>query len=385
MSSKIYDYIIIGSGASGLQLAMAFLRENYFRDKTIAVIEKRQTFINDKTWCYWEIGQGLYDTIIHKSWNKGEFVACGETIDLELGKYNYKMLKSLDFYNYAKTEIEKASQIDWIQDKVEKITENDNTVQVHGQKTYLAQHIFDSRLPQNYTPQQSINILQHFKGWFIETDKDVFTPGKFCMMDYSISDKTKTCFTYILPFTKNKGLVEFTYFSKELVEDEVYISYIKRYLKEKLKVEDFHIYEKEQGVIPMTSYPFYRQNSAYITKIGTAGGWVKASTGYSFKNSERYAKKIVQNIKSGQHPHHQLYKWRFKHYDKLFLDVLYNYNHYGEKLFYKMYKRNNIYNIFKFLDDESTLWQELRMIFSMTSHHFIKALVKHIGQGFKIK
>lgn len=385
MSSKVYDYIIIGSGASGLQLALAFMRESYFQDKSIAIIEKRQTFTNDKTWCFWEKGEGLYDNIIHKSWNKGEFVACAERIDLDLGDYNYKMLKSIDFYNHAKAKIENSNNLQWIQDSVENLEENKGRVVVKANDSYQAKHVFDSRLPQNYRPKQSLNILQHFKGWFIETKDDVFTPGKFCMMDYSISDKRKTCFTYILPFTKNKGLVEFTYFSPELVDDEVYITYIKTYMEEKLNIKDYHIYEKEQGVIPMTSHPFYKQNSKNITKIGTAGGWVKASTGYSFKNAERHSRKILQNIKSDQNPHHNLYHWRFKHYDKLFLDVLYNYNHYGEQLFYKMYKRNDIYNIFKFLDEESHLFQELRMIFSMTSHHFIRALIKHIAQGFKIK
>jgi lycopene beta-cyclase len=80
MSFKTFDYIIIGSGASGLQLAMAFMRDSYFDDKSIAIIEKRKTFTNDKTWCFWEMGEGLYDDIIHKSWNKGEFIACGDII-----------------------------------------------------------------------------------------------------------------------------------------------------------------------------------------------------------------------------------------------------------------------------------------------------------------
>ena len=190
---------------------------------------------------------------------------------------------------------------------------------------------------------------------------------------------------YILPFSKRQGFVEFTYFSPDLVSDETYEKFIKRYLSERLKVSDYDIKETEKGIIPMSSYPFYKQEQNKISKIGTAGGWVKASTGYSFKNAERFSSKIIKNIKAGKNPHYNLHKARFKHYDKLFLDVLLNYNEYGEELFYKMYKRNSIYNIFKFLDDESHFGQELQIIFSMTSHHFIKALLKHAAQGFKIK
>ena len=44
-------------------------------------------------------------------------------------------------------------------------------------------------------------------------------------------------------------------------------------------------------------YPFYKESTKNITKIGTAGGWVKPSTGYSFKSCEKYSLKILKNIK----------------------------------------------------------------------------------------
>ena len=47
----------------------------------------------------------------------------------------------------------------------------------------------------------------------------------------------------------------------------------------------------------MTTYPFYKGSTKNITKIGTAGGWVKPSTGYSFKNCEKYSLRILDNIK----------------------------------------------------------------------------------------
>jgi len=386
MSFKTFDYIIIGSGASGLQLALAMLRDAYFDNKVIGIIEKRSEFTNDKTWCYWEEGKGLYDNIIHKSWNKGYFKAHGETINLNLETYNYKMIKSIDFYTYAKDKIDSVSNIEFIQDEITAVDKANNQVELKGrQNNYEAEHIFDSRLPENYKPKQSINILQHFKGWFIETEDEVFDPEQFCMMDYSFSDPGKTCFIYILPFSKTNALVEFTYFSPELVKDKTYENYIKTYLKNHLKIEHYKIYETEKGVIPMSSHPFHEHHSPNITKIGTSGGWVKASTGYSFKNSERNSIKIINNIKSGQSPHHQIYEKRFKHYDKLFLDVLYNHNNYGETLFYKMYKYNDISRIFKFLDEQTKIGEELKIMLTMTSLHFIRALIKHVGQGLRIR
>lgn len=386
MSYKNYDYIIIGAGASGLQLALAMLRDDFFANKKLGIIEKKVTFNNDKTWCFWETDNGLYDSIIYASWKNGYVRAKQKFINFSLKDYTYKMLKSSDFYNYAKTQIDKASGIEWIEDEITAvITENDR-VKIYGcNNEYTSQHLFDSRLPEKYKFKKSINLLQHFKGWFIETENEIFDPKQFCMMDYHIKDDNSTSFIYVLPFSKNKALVEFTYFSPEIVGDKTYERYLKKYLSEKLKLSKYNIYDTEQGVIPMTSFPFYKTHQKNITKIGTSGGWVKSSTGYSFKNSERYALKTINNIKLGKRAHEKLFDRRFKHYDKLFLDVLYHHNDYGEQLFYKMYKSNKIKDILQFLDEDTHFSQELKIMFNMTSYYFIKAFLKHAVQGFKLK
>ncbi|MGX1024931.1 lycopene cyclase family protein [Psychroflexus sp. MBR-150] len=386
MSLNTFHYIIIGAGASGLQLALAMLKDDFFKSKSIGIIEKKSNPKNDKTWCFWETGQGLYDKIIYKSWKSGYVIACNKKIDFDLEEYSYKMLRSIDFYKHAKHLIDQSENIHLIDDEVIELENKSSLVDIKCKKnSFQAKHVFDSRLPENYKPENSVNILQHFKGWFVETENKIFNPEQFCMMDYNLSKNNETSFIYVLPFSQNQALVESTFFSPKLVEDEVYKKYIKAYLKDVLKVKSFDIHEMEQGIIPMTSYPFYKNHTNQITKIGTSGGWVKSSTGYSFKNAERMAKKIIENIKAGNTPHHNLYKKRFKHYDKLFLDVLYHHNHFGEKLFYKMYKRNNIKDIFQFLDEQSHFPQELKIMFSITSFYFIKAFVKHAFQGFQIK
>ena len=114
-------------------------------------------------------------------------------------------------------------------------------------------------------------------------------------MDYRIRDKSKTAFTYVLPFKDNEALIEHTYFSKEECLKEVYEGYIREYLKKYYSISNYKIIKSEYGVIPMTTYPFYKHSTKNITKIGTPGGWVKPSTGYSFKNCEKYSKIILEN------------------------------------------------------------------------------------------
>lgn len=385
MSVDAYDYIIIGAGASGLQLALAMSRDTYFDDKTIGIIEKKAQFNNDKTWCFWEEGKGHYDDIMFCSWDKGYVKSLGKTVNFDLGSYRYKMLKSKDFYNYAISKITLANNISILFDDISTIENDSYTSILKGKKTnYKAKHTFDSRLPTNFKPENSINILQHFKGWFIETENDVFDSNRFCMMDYNHTEEPETAFMYILPFSKTKALVEYTYFTPHLVEDKVYDENLKRYLKNVLNVSSYNIEDVEQGVIPMTTYPFHLDSSDNITKIGTSGGWVKPSTGYSFKNAERLSLKVIENIKANRSPSYNLFRKRYKHYDKMFLNVLYNHNAYGKKLFYNMYSRNDIQDIFKFLDEKSNFNKDLKMMASMTSYNFIKAFFKHASEGFQI-
>ena len=52
-------------------------------------------------------------------------------------------------------------------------------------------------------------------------------------MDFDLPQKQETRFMYLLPFSPNEALVEYTLFSKDLLEDEEYETAINDYLKEK--------------------------------------------------------------------------------------------------------------------------------------------------------
>ena len=65
-----YDYIITGSGASGLMLAYRMAKDSFFDNASILIIDKEKKTSNDRTWCFWENGEGEWDELLHKSWDK---------------------------------------------------------------------------------------------------------------------------------------------------------------------------------------------------------------------------------------------------------------------------------------------------------------------------
>ena len=76
---------------------------------------------------------------------------------------------------------------------------------------------------------------------------------------------------YVLPFSANEALIEYTLFSKDLLEKEEYENAMIDYLNENGS-GDYTITEKEQGSIPMTAYDFSQHSNASLMHIGTAGG-----------------------------------------------------------------------------------------------------------------
>ena len=373
-----FDYVIIGNGLAGLQLAINMASDSFFDDKHIALFDTSKKNINDKTWSFWETEPSIWNNITHQSWNKASVITSQKHIELKLHPYSYKTIRSIDFYDYAKKTLSDKKNIEFVLEHVEFVNEGKIVNITTKNKNYSATHVFDSRLPEGFTidSKKYISINQHFKGWVIKTEHNSFDKDVITMMDYRLKDNNQTTFTYILPFSETEALVEFTYFTSEVVDEDIYDSYIKTYIIEYLKIKNYTIIETEMGQIPMTNFPFEAYSTKKITKIGTGGGWVKGSTGYSFKHTEKKVAQIINNIKTNQPISKNLFKKRFKFYDKVFLKVLNDENEKGEWVFQQFYGKNSIQNMFRFLDEESSFLEEVKIMWSLFSWSFIKAFFK---------
>jgi lycopene beta-cyclase len=373
-----FDYIIVGAGLSGLHLAYSFTQDDYFKNYKILVVDNSKSKKKDNYFSFWEKGTGNWDSILKKSWRNGKFYSKYGNVNMDFSNYKYKTLSSSDFSNFVKKKAEK--KLIFTSDTIINIREENGQVIVVGnKKNYYSSHVFDSRPNKNFKKEfnKYISIKQHFLGWIIKTKENKFDKNSFVFMDYRIRDKNSTAFTYVLPFKSNKALIEHTYFSKNECEKKVYESYIEEYIQNYYSNSDYEIIKSESGVIPMTSYPFYKDSSKKITRIGTSGGWIKPTTGYSFSNCEKYSMKILEHIKKGQNPT-IISKKKYRFLDKIFLGVLSLYNDKGELIFYKMIKKNKTQTILRFLNEESSLMDEIKIIFSLRSMDFIKVFIQSL-------
>mgnify|MGYP005755906605 FL=1 len=182
---------------------------------------------------------------------------------------------------------------------------------------------------------------------------------------------------YMLPLGPKKALLEYTLFSSELLERKVYVDAISDFLKN-YPTGGYEVLEEEEGRIPMTCYRFDLKNSPTLLHIGTAGGWTKPSTGYTFQRINKKTKELVDFLKQNKPLHKFGKRDRFWFYDLLFIDVLAKDNGSGADLFRRMFEKNAPKTIFNFLDEKSSFQEEFQIMRSFNIKQFLGALLKRI-------
>ena len=380
-SMKVYDYIIIGAGAAGLLLADAMRTDDFFKNKSILLLDKDAKQTNDRTWCFWEKGEGQFDSLVHKKWNHIYFAGKQFAKRFKINPYTYKMIRGIDFYQSILQRIEAHPGFIFKQAEVLNVMDNGDDVTVTTtQEAYKGANVFNSIF--NYkmaTHQKKYPVLQqHFLGWFVKTEESIFDADQATYMDFSIAQNNNTRFMYVLPVSEREALIEYTLFSEDVLPKEEYETAIKSYLEKELYCSDYEIIEAEMGSIPMTCYDFKEHHTKNMRYIGTAGGWAKPSTGYTFASTTRKIPVLLAYIKTGKPLNNLSFKNRFWFYDLLFLDVLYKDNGKGYYIFETLFKNRNPKLIFKFLDEKTNLWEDLKYILGCPKTPFIKALFKRL-------
>ncbi|MBU3680854.1 MAG: lycopene cyclase [Flavobacterium sp.] len=377
-----YNYIFTGSGLSALMTVYQLILSGKCKDKTILLLDENAKRSNDRTWCFWN-NTAQFDEIISKKWNSTRFANSSFQRDLDLHPYQYNMIRGLDFYTFVFDLISQHDTIHFVNQKVLDFKDaGDHCLVKTENQSYTCNRIFNSIYTPNQVKSQSNYplIQQHFVGWFIQSKEPVFNPDQATFMDFSVEQKGNTRFMYVLPTSSNEALVEYTLFSKDLLSIEEYESEIQKYIQ-KLGITDYKIVEREQGNIPMTSYPFWKHNTKNCINIGSVGGWTKASTGFTFTNTTKKAKQLVDYLEHKTTKPFQFSR-KFWFYDLLLLDILHEDNNQGSRIFSGIFSSAKPQLILRFLDEETTIWEDLQLILHCPKRLFIRALISRILSGF---
>ena len=376
-STERYAYIIAGAGAAGLSLAYHLIQAG-LNDQSILLIDQSAKVANDRTWCFWEVGDNVFEPIVFRRWPKVALHndRCSQMLDLH--PYAYKMIRGQDFYRFVQEALGGRGNLARRYGAVERIEENTGgaTVVADGRR-YQAAWVFNS-IPNSSARGQRGQyhaLLQHFAGWVVATPEPAFDPAAATLMDFRIEQRGECRFCYVLPFDERRALVEFTVFSPRLLDRPEYDAELKTYLRDFLRVSAYTVEHEEFGVIPMTDAPFETFPSPHVVNIGTAGGCTKPSTGYTFLRIQDQARRIVHALRTTGQPRYAVptLRRRFKLYDSVLLNILDKHRYPGHLLFSNLFARNRATNVLKFLDEATTLPEEISVLTSTYYPPFIAA------------
>jgi lycopene beta-cyclase len=217
-------------------------------------------------------------------------------------------------------------------------------------------------------------LLQHFKGWMIETSEEVFDPLSATLMDFRTGQDHGTAFCYVLPFSSTRALVEYTVFSKEVLDPEMYDNRLQEYIGHVLNINSYEVLSQEFGVIPMTNFKFTtHQNN--LVNIGTAGGQTKGSSGYTFNFIQKHSRAIVEQLMKSGKPFTHGDSLRFSFYDGILLNILYNQTLPGNEIFTRLFKKNPPEKVLKFLDNETSITEEIGIIRALPAGPFLQTAI----------
>lgn len=400
------DILFAGAGLAGLCMALEMIRRPFFQPKTLILVDRDTKQRNDRTWCFWATDEEPLPPILYHSWQRCRFLAPGFETTFDMAPYQYHMVRGLDFYRWADAELGRHPNVRRVTADIHSITPAQGRLQTstgvfEGEVVLNSAFISAPLLPPSPTPlwQPSLTerpestalpapttlLLQHFKGWLIETPAPAFDPTTITFMDFRIEQAGQTRFVYVLPLSDCRALVEFTVFSPALLPAADYDAVLRDYLSRWLALPLYRIEEEEFGVIPMADLPFPRQMEGRVIHIGTAGGFVKASSGYAFKRTLRRAR-VFAHVWEQQgrptptaFPHSPVFTWL----DRILLRVLRNRNDIGHVIFTRLFQHLPPALVLRFLDEDSSLWENLRVVGAPPPGPFLQALAQLLWERGK--
>jgi lycopene beta-cyclase len=345
------------------------------------LVDREEKNKNDRTWCFWEKGESFFQSIVFKEWEQLWFHGTGYDALNHIGPYKYKLIKGIDFYRYCFDKISQCKNITVRRGNIDHIVSTDTGtwIEIDGEQI-TAEYIFSSIITEKSKKKENeFLLLQHFRGFFIQSQAPAFDPAAATLMDFRVPQEHGTTFVYVMPFSDTEALIEYTVFSPALLDESDYDKALQAYISDVLRVADFRVIEKEFGVIPMTNrlFPTRLNNIVYL---GTAGGQTKPSSGYTFQFIQKHSGRLVQAMEAtgkplpGNNPAQK----RFRLYDSTLLNILSNNKMQGKEIFTDLFRNNKMTDVLQFLDNETSLNQELRLVTVLPTRLFLRAAIQQL-------
>jgi lycopene beta-cyclase len=370
-----FDVVIAGGGLSGLSLA-AHLATGGWRNRRVLVVDDHRRAPSATAWASWTARPRLLDPAVSRSFDRVRVHAAGTTRVLPLGPYRYQVVRRADLHRVV-TELAgectgfrmESGDVQAVHDGVDAAE-----VVVDG-RPVSASWVFDSVTRPASGP--AVDARLAFTGWRIRCPAPVFEPDTPVLFDFRTAPAGRARFVYILPDDAHQALVESTEFVPRGVQPDTRedrCAVLARYLG-KVSIEDYATLGTESAVLPLrVDRP--RRTRGRVVAIGACGGLVKASTGYAYQRIQDHSAAIAASLAASGHPFgiRAPRRW-YSFLDRTLLRVVERDPAQLETAFAGLFFTNPAQRILRFLDEESRLRDDLKIMASLPAGPYLRALV----------
>jgi len=377
-----FDAVVAGGGLSGLSL-VAHLAASPWRDRSVLVVDDAEHQPGAVRWGSWTDRPGLLDAAVSRSYRQVRVHAAGSDGIVPLGRYRYRSVRRADLCRVVHGMLVDRPGFVMRRGRVEAVVDGPDHAEVllDGQRVE-ARWAFDSVTPPPAGGEPDARLA--FTGWDVECARPVFDADTPTLFDFRTPQAAGPAFVYVLPDDRRHALVEITAFvPHRLVPPSrtARSEALAEYLDTVLRCGGFRVACEESAVLPLHVQP-PRETRQRVRAIGARAGLIKASTGYAYERIQRDCDRITASLTRCDHPFaatpaHR----RHRLLDAVMLDALDHDPGLLEEMFARLFLRNPAERVLRFLDEDTGVGEELRLITSLPPAPYLRAAAGRIGHG----
>jgi lycopene beta-cyclase len=381
MSTDV-DLVILGGGCAGLSLALR-LAEQAGQPRRVEVIESRPAYRHDRSWCFWRLGPHRYEHLVKRSWSTVALRSAAQAVQVNCQRTPYQLLESGAFYGHANQAIAASSAVRLNLGVTvllpPRAVPGGWRIETSA-GTLTAAQVIDTRPPRVAQLGDAL-LWQSFLGEELICDRPAFNAEQVELMDFT-SDNTKNAagavaFTYVLPLSSDRALVETTLFDPQPHSAADLAHRQRRAVQRLCGNAASHVVRTESGMLPMGLTSHETPLGPGHWRAGLMSGAARPATGYAFQRIQRWADHCSARLREGHDPMgHLPDPVLTRLMDRLFLDVLRHHPERGPELFMRLFSRAATPRIVRFLSDRATLVDRVAVAASLPTGLFLRQLMR---------
>ncbi len=372
------DLLILGGGCAGLSLGVRLAHDGG-RSRRTLILERREAYQNDRTWCFWRGAAHPFEQLISHSWLKMRVRSRPAQVDVDCGSTPYQLLSSGAFYENAEAQIARAPAVELrlgVSVREEPIRIAGGWVVETGVGAVRARQIIDTRPPPGVVAGDVL-LWQSFVGHEIECASPVFDPATVELMDFEASSENGVAFTYLLPLSPTRALVEYTVFGRNRRSAVSLASAQCAAVAAACRGNPVVVLREESGILPMGLPANLVRRVVDYRRVGLMSGAGRASTGYAFQRIQRWAESAAASLRRNSFDvGHAPDAWHQRAMDRLFLQVLRAHPERAPELFLSLFRNADAARVIRFLSDSGSAVDCAAIIATLPVGLFLRQLMR---------